>query len=697
MRAHRPLAAIGLVVVALAGVLALPANASGCQDALTTRVRTELAVFTDWLDRYGVDGFVGEVGWPDTDADDWNALAAAWYADATAAGVPVTTWATGEWWGTSYPLAIYEDQEAPAGVDTANTQATVLEAQATPGINVAGAEFGTPGPLDATSAFSNVNPGQPGTAYHYDGQATFDHLATRGITTVRIPFRWERIQPTLHSSLDGDELSRLQGAVGRAHAAGLEVVLDVHNYGAYWLHDGTQGVRRAIGSAEVPVSAFSDLWQRLAGAFAADPTVAFGLMNEPVSMPGGGATWERASQTAVTAIRSTGATNPILVGGYEWSGAQRWDDVHPDPWIVDAGASRYEAHHYFDRDNTGKYRHSYADELADAEARGYQATCQDEPEPATSPEPTTSTDEPAPSGRLWGADRVGTAVAVSQAGWEAADTVVVARSDHPADALAGAPLAGALDAPLLVTPRDALADAVTAEVGRLGARRAVLLGGTAALAPEVVEGLRAAGITSVVRHAGADRVATAAAISRAVSDAAATVLLVSAEAWPDALAVSGLAARRAALGDPWPVLLTGSTLPDATRTELARLGTAQVVIAGGTGVVPTSVGDELTSMGIDVQRLAGATRYATSVAAADLDLRLHGTGPLILATGQGFADGLAAGALGGRWGGTLLLVPTSAADDAQVRWVEGNPPLSLVTVGGTAAVSDETVAALEQP
>lgn len=47
--------------------------------------RTELAAFTGWLTEHDVDGFIGEVGWPDDtrgDADAWNAAAAAWFADA---------------------------------------------------------------------------------------------------------------------------------------------------------------------------------------------------------------------------------------------------------------------------------------------------------------------------------------------------------------------------------------------------------------------------------------------------------------------------------------------------------------------------------------------------------------------------------------------------------------------------------------
>jgi hypothetical protein len=352
-------------------------------DALCGRVRGELEVFTDWLAKHGALGYIGEVGWPDDvmgDGARWNALADAWYADADAAGLPVTAWATGEWWGTTYNLGIYEDRLTGAGVDTSNVQALVLEAHPTTwryrrGINVAGAEFGAP--VNAsTSAFSNANPGTEGTAYHYDSQTTFDLLASRGIKIVRIPFRWERVQPRLRQALASAELARLRGVVGRAKAAGLEAVLDMHNYAGYYLYDGTKGVRRALGSNKVGKAEFVDVWRRLSSAFKGEGGVyAYGLMNEPTGMTAAAGLsparrWEIISQAAVDAIRTNGDTKTVMVAGYNWSGVQQWTSQHPKPWISSVrGAIRYEAHHYWDRDNSGDYPDTYDAEVIDAANR----------------------------------------------------------------------------------------------------------------------------------------------------------------------------------------------------------------------------------------------------------------------------------------------------------------------------------------
>lgn len=63
---------------------------------------------------------------------------------------------------------------------------------------------------------------------------------------------------------------------------------------------------------------------------------------------------------------------------------------------------------------------------------------------------------PGRSIRLAGTDRVHTAGELSRT-FPAADTVLIARADDYPDALAGGPLAGAVDAPVLLTPHSGLA------------------------------------------------------------------------------------------------------------------------------------------------------------------------------------------------------------------------------------------------
>ena len=396
------LAAVVLGTTVLGLVPATPAasQTTGSADALQARVRAELTVFTDWLTANGAAGYVGEVGWPsNVDTAKWNDLARTWYADAAASGLWTSGYATGEWWGTTYKLSNYVWATAEGPLGLPRPSAAVIEEQVGSerrSVNMAGAEFGPIGMgLMPTSTLSNANPGVYGRDYHYDKQESFTYLASRGISTVRLAFRWERIQPTLGAPLDPVELQRLIDAVGRAHAAGLQVILDVHNYGAYWLSDGTKGVRQALGSAQLPLDRLSDLWSRLSSTFMNDPGVlGYGLMNEPVGMAGAnGLTapqlWEQGSQAAINAIRANGDTKLVLVPGYQWSGVKQWATQHPRAWITDwAGNFRYEAHHYFDRDNSGTYVRTYDEEVADAEARGYRAS---DTTVTTAPATTTTT------------------------------------------------------------------------------------------------------------------------------------------------------------------------------------------------------------------------------------------------------------------------------------------------------------------
>jgi cellulase (glycosyl hydrolase family 5) len=382
-------------VAALAGLgtLAAPAllsrhggtaQAQVGEDPLHRRVRAELKVFTDWLRANGVRGYVGEVGWPDDageEAQRWNALADAWFQDADATNLWVTAWATGEWWiDPYYRLAVYENRKGAhdSGVESANVQASVIEAHPSTGsclrgMNVCGGEFGAPAPLARRSRFSNRKLGTYNTHYHYDSQATFDYLAQRGIILVKLAFRWERLQRSLGGPLDATELVRLRGAVSRARAAGLQVLLDMHNYGEYYLFNGTRGRRRPIGGAYVTRVHFADVWDKISAAFGDDPgVVGYSLQAEPAGMPDRARGWELASQAAIHAIRRRGDAKLVAVSGYGWAGVQSWPRNHPAKWIDDpADNHRYEGHHYWDRNYSGEYARSYADEVADAVARGY--------------------------------------------------------------------------------------------------------------------------------------------------------------------------------------------------------------------------------------------------------------------------------------------------------------------------------------
>lgn len=260
-------------------------------------------------------------------------------------------------------------------------------------ISVSGAEFTPTDVTAATMAFSNVNVGPYNSDYKYEGvgttisaanRITFDYLYARGIRTVKIPIRWERIQRTLGAALDTTEVARLTKELDMAQLAGHKVVIDLHNYGLYYL-DGSQttpvqttntGYRFPIGSTTVTQAHFADVWSRLATAFASHPAVVgFHIMNEPQGTGGlTRATWYACAQAAVTAIRAVSSTVVCRVGGWQWSDCYNWTVNNPSgTWITDpASKTWYEAHQYFSELENGDYT-TYANAVAHAQAQGHVA------------------------------------------------------------------------------------------------------------------------------------------------------------------------------------------------------------------------------------------------------------------------------------------------------------------------------------
>lgn len=335
--------------------------------------------------------------------------------------------------------------------------------------------------------------------------------------------------------------------------------------------------------------------------------------------------------------------------------------------------------------------------------RGSRNTVDGEPLdecPAPPESPPTPTEPPATDVlRVAGDSRVATAVEVSRATRDSAATVVLARSDDYADALAGAPLAVHVDAPLLLSASSGLSQATADEVERLGATEAILLGGDAALSEQVVADLEDLGL-SVRRVAGENRFATAAKVPAELPPTDEVVVAegehVSPErGWPDALSASGLAAA-----EQRPVLLVNQArLPEETADVLDR--STDVVIVGGEDAVSPEVADAIDAVAATVTRVSGLTRYDTSVAVAD-EAEARGVDPstVWLATGRDWPDGLVAGVAAGSADGILLLVDGRDLDGspASAQWLRDHAE-SVSTVrlsGGDDAISPETEARIRQ-
>jgi putative cell wall-binding protein len=295
--------------------------------------------------------------------------------------------------------------------------------------------------------------------------------------------------------------------------------------------------------------------------------------------------------------------------------------------------------------------------------------------------------------RLSGAGREDTAAEIARATYPdgAGEAVLAPAADFP-DALAGGPLAAQLGAPLLLAGKDALAPATRGALRELGVRRVTLLGGTAAIGPEVAARLEADGY-AVRRVAGAGRVETAAAIANAMGTAHPRVFVAAAGGFADALSAAAPAGIMRA-----PILLTGQeTLSAATAEVVAASRPVEVIVVGGTGVIAARVEQELQALNpaMTVRRLSGPDRFGTAetvnrwaeATIPDLDA----TG-LVVARGDTFPDALAGGPFAAAQRRLLMIVPSwdvrAAPASAAYLDARGDGPLAEVDLlGGSAVLS----------
>ena len=193
-------------------------------------------------------------------------------------------------------------------------------------------------------------PGKPGVDYGIPAAWEYEYFASKHLTMIRLPFKWERIQPTLSGPLDPFMVSVLKGQLAIAAALNMTILLDCHNYARYgeYVINGTTGPL----TSEV----FADLWLRMATEFGGLKGLhGYDLQNEPNNMPDLHV-WPQAAQAAINAIRTVDTRTPIYVEGNQWSGAQQWQQNNPDFPLTDPNDNTvYSTHCYLDRDGSGTH------------------------------------------------------------------------------------------------------------------------------------------------------------------------------------------------------------------------------------------------------------------------------------------------------------------------------------------------------
>lgn len=294
--------------------------------------------------------------------------------------------------------------------------------------------------------------------------------------------------------------------------------------------------------------------------------------------------------------------------------------------------------------------------------------------------------------RLAGADRYGTAAAISAATYPGGATrAFVATGENFPDALAGGAAGGYLGAPVLLVTRNGIPQVTRNELARLRPGQIIVLGGTGTVSEAVHTGLVPYSTSGqVARLGGVDRYATAALVSKTwYAPGPPSVFLAVGSGFADALSGAPAAALRSS-----PLLLVQpNAIPAVTQAELRRLAPQRIFVLGGTGVISAVVAAQLDAYTAGpVTRLAGSDRYATAAAVA----RAFWTkaAATYVATGVSFADALAGGAAAGRAKVPMLLVTSSGVPLTIGQELLRLQPYRVNVLGGTGVVSSAVASKL---
>lgn len=223
--------------------------------------------------------------------------------------------------------------EKSTWVTTPNSPESALR-----GVNLSGGEFGKV-------------PGKLGHDYIYPSNSLIDQVRERGFGLVRIPFRWERVQPLPYGDLSASDLSQLRRVTEHANALGMVVVLDLHNYARRSVDSRTE----TVGTPALPAAALADFWEKLGSEFKDQDNIWIGLMNEPHGLSAD--RWWAVAQEVVNRLRARSINNVLLVPGTRWSGAWSWKvsgnaqeaEAFSDP----QSNTIFEVHQYLDADSSG--------------------------------------------------------------------------------------------------------------------------------------------------------------------------------------------------------------------------------------------------------------------------------------------------------------------------------------------------------
>lgn len=273
-------------------------------------------------------------------------------------------------------------------------------------------------------------------------------------------------------------------------------------------------------------------------------------------------------------------------------------------------------------------------------------------------------------------------------GWQPLDGVVLANGDKFPDALGGAYLSWKKNSPIILINEYTVTDTIGYIKNNVKSGSTVyVLGGEAAVSDSWLTPLKSAGF-KIKRLDGEDRFETNLSILNETKVPDKRLLICTGENFADALSASGVS---------YPIMLVSSTfgLTESQKKFLSGLSGTKAVILGGINAVTTDIENELKKYLTIEKRLAGASRFETSLEIADY---FFGTvSKTVITTGLNFPDGLTGGLLAHQVNGPLILAGIDFPGNQKIYNYLAKSGLFEIgglqgyVLGGDAAVSTGTV------
>lgn len=283
--------------------------------------------------------------------------------------------------------------------------------------------------------------------------------------------------------------------------------------------------------------------------------------------------------------------------------------------------------------------------------------------------------------RLAGTDRYSTDVAISKDGWQSSNYVIIVSGENFPDALCSAPLAKKYNAPILLTQAGGMSTEIVQEIQRLGAKNAIIIGGTGAVSEAVENQLKDINVT-YTRIQGVDRYETSLKIAQIIGIGNG-VVIASGENFPDALSIAPIAAAQ-----QMPILLTkADAMPDNIKSFFQNYKSPKYYVIGGTSVVNDSAVNGLTNL----KRLGGTNRYQTNMLILGEFGSSMNFGSVYVATGENYADAIGGAAAAAKTSSPIALTSSSDCSAQSIVQSYIGSITSVKILGGTAIVSDTSV------